>query len=186
QHRRLCRGRRDHAAGRGEADLLGLDVRGEPRPAWRRAPGLRHLADRLQRPRSDHRQRAARSAEDGRAAAGRKASAAAEAGRAAPAGTAAAAAIPAAAAATGSSAAPAATAAGWAVWRIVRELAAIKSVVPDERSDIRGFPRRAVPGCRFAHPGYGLRAIIASACSPLMLAGNRMKSAGSPAIALSS
>ena len=26
QHRRLCRGRRDHAAGRGEADLLRLDV----------------------------------------------------------------------------------------------------------------------------------------------------------------
>ena len=30
QHGRLRRGRRDHAAGRSEADLLGLDVRGEP------------------------------------------------------------------------------------------------------------------------------------------------------------
>ena len=48
QHRRLCRGRRDHAAGRGEADFLRLDVRGEPRPARRRASDLRYLADRLQ------------------------------------------------------------------------------------------------------------------------------------------
>ena len=37
-------------AGRGEADFFGLDVRGKPRPARRRAPDLRHLADRLQRP----------------------------------------------------------------------------------------------------------------------------------------
>src|SRR2546429_6385841 len=59
------------------------DVRRKPRPAWRRAPGLRHLADRLQRPRPDHRQRTARPAEGGGAAAGRKASAAAEAGGAA-------------------------------------------------------------------------------------------------------
>ena len=42
------------------------------------------------------------------------------------------------------------------------------------------------PDCAALHPGYGLRAIIASASSPLMLACNRMKSAGSPAIALSS
>ena len=63
QHRRLCRGRRDHAAGRGEADFFGLDVCGKPRPARRRASDLRYLADRLQSPRCDRRQRAARSAE---------------------------------------------------------------------------------------------------------------------------
>src|SRR6185295_17572327 len=97
-------------------------VRGKPRPAWRRAPGLRHLVDRLQRPRPDHRQRTARSAEDGRAAAGRKASAAAEAGGSAPARSAAAAAIPATAAAGASTAASATATAGWTVWRIVREL----------------------------------------------------------------
>ena len=85
QHRRLCRGRRDHAAGRGEADLLGLDVCCKPRPAWRRAPGLRYLADRLQRPRPDHRQRGARTAEGGPAARA-EAPAAAEAGGSAPAG----------------------------------------------------------------------------------------------------
>ena len=95
QHRCLRRGRRDHAAGRGEADLLRLDVCRKPRPAWRRAPRLRHLADRLQRPRPDHRQRAARTAK-GAPAARAEASAAAEAGRAASAGDAAAAAIPAA------------------------------------------------------------------------------------------
>ena len=69
QHRRLCRGRRDHAAGRGEADLFGLDVRGKPRPARRRASDLRYLADRLQRPGHHRRHRAARSAEAGAATA---------------------------------------------------------------------------------------------------------------------
>ncbi len=63
--------------------FLGLDVRGKPRPARRRASDLRHLADRLQRPRHHRRQRAARSAEAcaAAAAAGPEASAAAEAGR---------------------------------------------------------------------------------------------------------
>ena len=109
QHRRFCRGRRDHAAGRGEADFFGLDVRGEPRPARRRTSDLRHLADRLQRPRRHRRQRAARSAEAraAAAAAGPEAGAA-EAGRPAPA-----AALAAAADATAASAAaPAAAATG--------------------------------------------------------------------------
>ena len=38
--RRLRRGRRDHARPQGEAHLHRLDVRGEPRPARRRAPRL--------------------------------------------------------------------------------------------------------------------------------------------------
>ncbi len=79
QHRRLCRGRRDHAARRGEADLFGLDVCGEPRPARRRASDLRHLADRLQRPGDHRRQCAARTAET--AAAGRQTPAGPQAGR---------------------------------------------------------------------------------------------------------
>ncbi len=63
QHRRLRRGRRDHAAGRGEADFFRLDVCGEPGPARRRASDLRYLADRLQRPGNHHRHRGARAAE---------------------------------------------------------------------------------------------------------------------------
>ncbi len=83
QHRRLCRGRRDHAAGRGEADLFRLDVRGKPRPARRRAPDLRHLADRLQRSGHHRGHRGARPAEAAGAATAARAEAcrAAEAGR---------------------------------------------------------------------------------------------------------
>src|SRR5206468_5729874 len=158
-------------------DLLGLDVRGEPRPSWRRAPGLRHLVDRLQRPRPDHRQRTAGSGEGCAAAAGRKTSAAAEAGGAAPAGTATAAAIPAAAATGSSTTASAAAAAGWTVWRFVRELIA-KNVARMVRSAIRdSLPVvRPIPDFAALHPGYGLRAIIPSASSPVTFVGNRIKS----------
>ena len=135
QHRRLRRGRRDHAAGRGEADILGLDVCRKSRPARRRAPGLRHLADRLQRARPDHRQRGARTAE-GRPAAGAEACAAAEAGCSASAGTAAAAAIPAAAA---SAATTAAATARRVVWWLVRELSARR----DDRERVRAADRLA-------------------------------------------
>src|SRR5205823_6249031 len=119
--------------------------------------GLRHVADRLQRPRPDHRQRAARSTEGGRAAAWAEASAAAEAGRAAPAGSAAATAIPAAAAtgsATTTTTTPAAAATGRIVWRIVRELKA-KNVARMERSEIRGrsLRRGTNPGLRCAPSG---------------------------------
>src|SRR5579872_3486752 len=81
QHRRLCRGRRDHAAGRGEADFFGLDVCRKPRPAWRRASDLRYLADRLQSPGHHRRQRPTRYAKA--AAPGSKKAVTAEAGAAA-------------------------------------------------------------------------------------------------------
>ena len=101
-------------------------------------------------------------------------------------------------------AAPAAAAAGWTVWRIVRELGASRARVPGavehevlrsrtgthSPAMIEDGPGSAAQRSHAApRPGHATQprfAIIASASSPLMLACNRMKSAGSPAIALSS
>ena len=47
QHRCVRPGRRSHASGRGQAHLLGLDVRRQSGPACGRASDLRCLADRL-------------------------------------------------------------------------------------------------------------------------------------------
>ena len=48
EHRILRRGRRGEAHRRGAAHLHRLDVRREPRPSRRRAPGVRRLAHELQ------------------------------------------------------------------------------------------------------------------------------------------
>src|SRR5206468_9152284 len=115
-------------------DLFGLDVCRKSRPARRRAPDLRHLADRLQGAAADHRQCAARSAQTCTAAARAKARAA-KAGRAAPA-----AAIPAAAAGPGT-AAPATSAA--AIDQSVLQSVQVATAPPS----LRGAQRQSNPVC---------------------------------------